>query len=88
MEDSEEDQYWKERSEKLLGKAKGTNTTAGIDAFLNNLLTAAFRRPVEPSTLNEYIEIIMAEKTASGRLEDGYHLAIRTALTSPHFLYR
>ena len=88
LEDSEEDQYWKERSEKLLGKAKGTNTTAGIDAFLNNLLTAAFRRPVEPSTLNEYREIIMAEKTASGRLEDGYHLAIRTALTSPHFLYR
>lgn len=88
LEDSAEDQYWKERSEKLLGKPRGTNITVRINAFLKNLLTPAFRRPVEPSTLNEYREIILAEKEASGRLEDGYHLAIRTALTSPYFLYR
>jgi len=88
LEDSQENLYWKERVEKLLGNSKGKSETAQIRAFLKSFLTTAFRRPAEKSDIEEYLKIILDEKKNQGRIEDGYHLAIRSALTSPNFLYR
>ena len=88
LEDSQENLYWKERAEKLLRNSKGKSETAQVRAFLNRFLTTAFRRPAEKSDIEEYLQLIFDEKIVRGRIEDGYHLAIRSALTSPNFLYR
>jgi len=57
-------------------------------AFLKSFLTKAYRRPIDESTLTAY-EQLVAEHCAEGHsLEQGFHLAIRTALISPRFLYR
>ena len=88
LEYGQEDHYWKERTEKLLGKTKGDSESARVRAFLKSFLTTAFRRPAGKSDIEEYRQLIFDEKIARGRIEDGYHLAIRSVLTSPKFLYR
>tara|TARA_Y100000588_G_scaffold394548_1_gene515622 strand:+ start:3340 stop:5949 length:2610 start_codon:yes stop_codon:yes gene_type:complete len=86
--DSKEDLYWKKRAAKLLGKQGNKSEMAFAREFLKRFLSAAFRRPVEKTLIEEYMELILDETKARNRIKDGFHLAIRTALTSPHFLYR
>ncbi|MCZ6674022.1 MAG: DUF1588 domain-containing protein, partial [Verrucomicrobia bacterium] len=88
LEDGQQDIYWKERADKLVGKRKGRSEEAYTRTFLKRFLTAAFRHPVSEVTVDEYADLVFMEKKARGRIEDGFHLAIRTALTSPNFLYR
>lgn len=82
LEDSQEDLYWKEKATELVGTKNDTK------AFLNRFLTKAFRQPVDESIIQEYGDLIENETRRTGRLTDGYHLAVRTALKSPYFLYR
>ena len=86
--DTREELYWKERAVHLTGNAFRKNEKSDIRAFLKQFLSAAFRRPASNQIVEEYLSIVLTEKDTSGRIEDGYHLAIRTALTSPYFLYR
>ena len=51
-------------------------------------LKKAFRREVTPQEINKYVSIVKAEAAKTGRIDDGYHLAIRASLISPEFLYR
>ena len=51
-------------------------------------LKKAFRRPVSKEDLTKYSDIIFDHIKAGYSLEEGFHLAIRTALLSPRFLYR
>ncbi|MDA0347593.1 MAG: DUF1592 domain-containing protein [Verrucomicrobia bacterium] len=86
--DTEEELYWQERAAHLMGNAFVKDEESDIRAFLKQFLTAAFRRPASNQIVEEYLSLVLNEKNTSGRMEDGYHLAIRTALTSPYFLYR
>jgi len=86
--DSPEEQYWKGRAEQLVGAREGRSDASVAKDFLGSFLPKAFRRPVSGSILEEYISLVEMEQRAKGRLEDGLHLAFRTALTSPYFLYR
>lgn len=86
--ESKEDRYWKARVEKLLGPRKGRSDEAYGRGFLERFLPAAFRRPVPDTVVEEYWEMVRIESERSGRLEDGLHYALRTALKSPHFLFR
>jgi hypothetical protein len=82
LEHSQEDNYWRERTEKLLGETKGNSETEQVRAFLKRFLATAFRRPAERSDIEEYLQLVLDEKKARGRIEDGYHMAVRSALTS------
>ena len=59
-------------------------------SVLKRFLPKAFRRPVTPQQLDQYVEMVMEYVRANPeeRLSDGLHLAVRRALISPSFLYR
>ncbi len=55
--------------------------------FIDNYLTRVFRRPLKDTELSAY-QGIFASKYTGGNVNEGLALALRTALTSPQFLYR
>lgn len=59
-----------------------------LENFFKNYLSNAFRRPAKDHEIQHYINLVEQETKRGNRLEDGFHLAIRTSLLSPHFLYR
>lgn len=57
--------------------------------ILGRFLTSAFRRPVTEEQVGSYLRTTFdAIKNGEVNLEDGLHVAVRRALTSPNFLYR
>lgn len=86
--DGADEVYWKGKASQLIGSFDDLADEAIAEKFLRKFLPKAFRRPVSESVLDEYLAIVEAECESSDRLEDGLHLAFRTALTSPYFLYR
>jgi len=59
-----------------------------VRTWLNRFLSDAFRRPIAPKDVDEYAAIVMSQVDQGHDLRSGLHLAIRTALMSPKFLYR
>lgn len=86
--DGADDLYWKGKASQLIGSRDGRTDEAIAEKFLREFLPKAFRRPVSQTVLNEYLSMVEVECESAGRLEDGLHLAFRSALTSPYFLYR
>ncbi len=86
--DSREDKYWKKRTSKLIGPRDGRSDERVAREFLDSFLPTAFRRPVPAEVMEDYWGLFRDEFDASDRLEDGLHIALRTSLTSPYFLYR
>ncbi len=83
-----EERYWSGKSRALIGDREGrSDETIAVDLF-REFLPTAFRRPVSDTMVEEYASIVREEMEATGRLEDGLHLGLRSALTSPYFLYR
>lgn len=81
----------KERSERLLGDRSIYPTEdAHARAFLQEFLSAAFRRPVSTTQLDAYVKSYKDHRTQfpNARLEEGLHQAVRRALVSPAFLFR
>lgn len=74
--------------ERFLGEqGERSQETWGRQA-LTQFLTKAFRRPASKEEVQAYWQIV-AEHLAKGHpIQEGMHLAIRTGLRSPHFLYR
>ena len=86
--DSKQDRYWQGRSSRLIGVQAGRTEAEVVADFVDRFLPKAFRRSVPEGLKAEYRALAEAEIERSDRLNDGLHLALRTALTSPHFLYR
>ena len=59
-----------------------------VRPVLNRFLSQAFRRPVSEEDLKKYSSIVLDHMKAGHSLHEGLHLAIRTVLLSPRFLYR
>ncbi len=57
-------------------------------AILDRLLNYAFRRPVEKETVDAFNDLISGHRAQGHTREQGFHLALRTVLMSPRFLYR
>jgi mono/diheme cytochrome c family protein len=57
------------------------------EGFVNTLALRIFRRPLTTEEKTAYQELFAAEFTG-GDVNEGIKLALRTALTSPQFLYR
>ncbi len=71
----------------FLGDYKKSDDTS-LNKFMDRYLTKAFRRKVSIDEVNGYVELVHKELVKGERIEEGLHLAIRTSLTSPSFLYR
>ncbi|MDF1814869.1 MAG: DUF1588 domain-containing protein [Verrucomicrobiales bacterium] len=77
------------RRESFLAPGAGLSGEPAAVAVMNYFLSKCFRRPAGEEMVLPYVQMIMDHAAEPGRtLDDGYHLAIRTALTSPEFLYR
>lgn len=73
---------------RLLGSASDATRADELDDFFDEFLSQAFRRPATESEIDSYLEIVRRETNATGDINRGLHLALRTALMSPTFLYR
>ncbi len=73
---------------RLLGKTFDGSDPAAVRQFLNDFLSSAFRRPATPNEIDGYTALVRKETSETGSVDSGLHLAIRTALISPSFLYR
>ena len=59
-----------------------------IQAFLTQFLSRTFRRPATDREVTAYTALIQQERKRTKSIDRGLHLAIRSALLSPAFLYR
>ncbi|MFT5471386.1 MAG: hypothetical protein ACI8UO_006520 [Verrucomicrobiales bacterium] len=74
--------------EKFVADASKLEGKAKIEAILARFLPRAFRRPATDAEIEGYTQIVADHLAAGHPFEDGMHLAIRTVLVSPEFLYR
>lgn len=86
--DEEEDRRRQVHRERFVGDAAKLNGQAKAEAILKRFLPRAFRRPVTDEELQGYSEVVKEHVSAGRHFDEGMHLAIRTALVSPDFLYR
>lgn len=73
---------------RFLGSASDATRADELDDFFDEFLSQAFRRPATESEIDSYLEIVRRETNATHDINRGLHLALRTALISPTFLYR
>lgn len=59
-----------------------------LRVFLSDLLAKLFRRPAKPFEVDAYFGLVDRHRHSGGTIDQGLHLALRTALISPAFLYR
>lgn len=72
---------------RFLGKQGSRSKEQYLHDLIKPLVSSIFRRPATKEQIEKYSKIALLESLKTGRLEDGLHLVIRTALTSPKFLY-
>jgi hypothetical protein len=87
--EDDQDRLAKDYRRRLHGvRTAAQDDAAWLEASVTQMLRTLFRREVTAGETKSYLAII-AEHRASGRsLDEAMHLALRTALISPHFLYR
>ena len=61
---------------------------AWLQTALTRMLSRIFRRDVTPEETAKYVALVAKDHAAGDSWEQGLHHALRTALISPHFLYR
>lgn len=63
---------------------------AGIEdsrPILQRFLPKAFRRPVQPEEIDQYVQLVQSRLDVGQSFEQSLKVALVTALCSPHFLY-
>lgn len=59
-----------------------------LQDFFRGFLANAFRRPPSNDEVDAYTTLVLEERERTNSLEQGLHLAIRSVLISPAFLFR
>lgn len=77
-----------EIARRFLGERGDRSDREYLRRFLRRFLTRAFRRPATEADIAQYTDMVMEHVGDGNEFRDGLHLAIRTALMSPKFLYR
>lgn len=77
-----------QKREQFIGELADSFDKATLERFLSKFLRATFRRAPTQAEIDRYASLIQREHQNTGTLDAGLHLAIRTALISPAFLYR
>jgi hypothetical protein len=72
----------------LVGRRGDQTERQWTEQILRNFLAAVFRRPVDEPTLGKFTRLVATHRRGGNSFEKGIHLAVRTALISPRFLYR
>lgn len=73
----------------LFGKRPAkAEDSAWLEACVARMLRAAYRRDAAPEETRRLLAQVAATRASGGSLDDAFHLALRTVLISPHFLYR
>ena len=62
-------------------------TPAVVAEYLERFAERAWRRPVAPAELVDYVQAYLSERAAGERPADAYRVALQGVLTSRHFLY-
>ncbi|MCM8533293.1 MAG: DUF1588 domain-containing protein, partial [Lentisphaeraceae bacterium] len=75
-------------AEKFLGKYSKPENDESLKVFLQNYLTAVFKRPATKSEVSQYFDLAKKGMAGNRSFEDGLHLVVRTSLVSPDFIYR
>lgn len=83
-----EDVRIENQRKKLMGDFIDKSDADSLKHFFDNLLTKVFRRTASPAEVDKYVELVTVNAKESGDLNAALHLAIRTSLISPEFLYR
>lgn len=72
----------------LIGDSDEVKKSGFTRSFFRDFLPRAFRRPAQDAEIDAYVQLVSRETKRTGSLDRGLHLAIRTVLISPAFLYR
>lgn len=56
--------------------------------IITNLARRAFRRPVEPQEIEQFLRLVATAQQQGDLFEEGLSLALQAMLVSPHFLFR
>ncbi|MEM0895595.1 MAG: DUF1588 domain-containing protein [Verrucomicrobiota bacterium] len=86
--DGPREQQRKRLQRDLMGQQGKRSEGEWVRSMMERFLTEVFRRPVDEKTINAYAQLIADHRAEGESLENGLHLAIRTALISPRFLFR
>ena len=73
---------------KVIGERGKRSEVEFADSVFAKLLPGLFRRPVTADERASYLQVVTNESSAAADPSKGMHLALRSALMSPHFLYR
>ncbi len=82
------------RADQLQKKLVGKNRTLdpsdneSMKEFFAEFLSKVFRREATAEEIDRYVALVRSEADQSGSFDEGMHLAVRTVLLSPAFLYR
>ncbi|WP_096086020.1 cellulase family glycosylhydrolase [Agaribacterium haliotis] len=74
-------------SRDFAGIVSCSTTDECADAFVQDFAPKVYRRPLTASEAERY-RALFDNRLSEGKAEEGMKLALRTALSSPHFLYR
>ncbi|MEM6980226.1 MAG: DUF1588 domain-containing protein [Planctomycetota bacterium] len=74
--------------ERFVGKDRDWDDEQSVRSFFDGFLEILFRRPPTRSEVDAYCSLVRRETRVTGASDRGMHLAVRTALISPAFLYR
>lgn len=78
----------KRRRADFLGEQGTKSEPEWIAAAIERFLTQAFRRPAPANLVADYHKLFDQHRKEGHDLDASMHLVLRTALTSPNFLYR
>lgn len=78
----------KRLGENFLGGVGFPTGEGDLTVLIEEFLSRAFRRPATEQETASYVRLAMQEFQRTGAMEAALHLVIRTALTSPSFLFR
>lgn len=80
---------FKSRSKILVAKpGSGVTEQQAAREIIRNFLPQAFRRPVSPEEVNQYLALYHAARKQGRAYEPSVFFALRASLVSPNFLYR
>jgi len=86
--EGKEDREQRLRTGKFLGERAGRSDSGYARALLKPIVEQAFRRPPTSRQLDRYVNLALNHVADGHRFADGLHLALRSLLCSPDFLYR
>jgi hypothetical protein len=67
---------------------KGISSRQAARTILAEFLPRAFRRPVEPATIDRYLQFFERAEQTGDSFEEAIKQTLTAVLVSPHFLYR